>query len=516
MSIQGPHMSWRARSIRLLPWLVLTIVAFAILYGVFADDAWARVGGGQSFSTGRSGRSGGYSGGGGGGEADILFFLIYLAIRHPTIGVPLLLIAVTVIVVRAFMKGSSSKRRVPSNDDWVDPTHGHRGRKTGLDKLRAADPGFSMPVLLDYLQLVHRRATEAAVTGAWEPLEPFVSKAARQQVQAQHTGVAQVREVVVGGLTVTAVERQGDRFVLTATYLGTRLEVMDSGQERRVFVTETWRFARRASATTDEPEAVTRMGCPSCGAAIDTDRTGACRSCGTPIVEGLLQWRAESVDLDPRRPVKVPQVGWTQGGIEPSVHAASRVDPELGRRWRDFRSRHPGFDPHVFQRRVKAIFLSLQQAWSDGSWSDARPYVTDTLYQTLRFYIEQYTENGLRNRQADIGLINQEIVKVEIDAWYEAITIRIYGTSKDWVEDESGKVVGGNAKVDRQYSEYWTFLRAIGSGDELHDPSQCPSCGAPLDRVSQAGVCGYCESKITSGQFDWVLSRIDQPQAYLG
>ena len=28
----------------------------------------------------------------------------------------------------------------------------------------------------------------------------------------------------------------------------------------------------------------------------------------------------------------------------------------------------------------------------------------------------------------------------------------------------------------------------------------------PLDRISQAGICGYCDSKITSGRFDWVLA----------
>jgi len=44
----------------------------------------------------------------------------------------------------------------------------------------------------------------------------------------------------------------------------------------------------------------------------------------------------------------------------------------------------------------------------------------------------------------------------------------------------------------------------------------CGSCGAPLDQVNQAGVCGYCDSKITTGRFDWVLARIDQPEAYRG
>jgi len=31
-----------------------------------------------------------------------------------------------------------------------------------------------------------------------------------------------------------------------------------------------------------------------------------------------------------------------------------------------------------------------------------------------------------------------------------------------------------------------------------------------------AGVCEYCHGKITSGEFDWVLSRIEQDEAYKG
>jgi hypothetical protein len=507
--------SWWARH----RWWLVALVAAAVLtlaLALGADDAWARVGGGETFSTGRS-SGGGRGGDGGGGEADLIFLLIWLAIEHPTIGVPLLLIAVAVIVVRAWMKGGRRARDYPSEPEvWRDPQHGHRGDTTGIADLRAADPGFSMPVLLDYLQLLHRRATEAATNGNFEPLLPFVSEGARAQLRQHHHGVVAIDQVVVGGLTVERVERRGERFILQAGFRGTRRERLQDGSERRVFVEETWRLARLGSARSGEPDEVVRMGCPSCGAAIDTDRAGQCRSCGTPIVEGLLQWRAESVELHTRRRVEPPKVGFAEGGAEPSVHAPTRIDPGLGRAWREFRARHQGFDPAAFQRRTRDIFLALQTAWSEGRWGDARPYVTDTLYQTLRFHVEQYAEHGLRNRQADIEMIKQEIVKVELDAWYESITVRVYGSSKDWVEDASGKVVGGNARADRQFSEYWTFLRAIGTGDTLHDAKSCPSCGAPLDKVSQAGVCGYCDSKITTGKFDWVLTRIDQPQVYGG
>ena len=31
-----------------------------------------------------------------------------------------------------------------------------------------------------------------------------------------------------------------------------------------------------------------------------------------------------------------------------------------------------------------------------------------------------------------------------------------------------------------------------------------------------AGSCGRCEAHVTSGEFDWVLSKIEQDDAYRG
>ena len=43
----------------------------------------------------------------------------------------------------------------------------------------------------------------------------------------------------------------------------------------------------------------------------------------------------------------------------------------------------------------------------------------------------------------------------------------------------------------------------------------CPNCGADI-KISMAGICEYCGSKITSGNFDWILSSIEQDEAYQG
>ena len=265
------------------------------------------------------------------------------------------------------------------------------------------------------------------------------------------------------------------------------------------------------------PEEALRLDCPSCGAAIDVTPMGACTNCGTAITAGQLAWQARYAAVTARRRAVVPEVGFTLGGEEGSVRIPMVQAADLAAQMRGLQSRHPQFDPQQFGQRVDRIYHALQRAWSAGRWQDARPYLTDRMYQSLRFWVERYTAHGLRNQLGDIVLRRVRIVKIDLDAWYESITVRIWGSMRDAIVDERGSVVGGNADVPREFSEYWIFLRSAGTDcTSRGDAPGCPSCGAPLDRIAETGICGYCDSKITSGRFDWVLSRIEQPEVYRG
>ena len=57
--------------------------------------------------------------------------------------------------------------------------------------------------------------------------------------------------------------------------------------------------------------------------------------------------------------------------------------------------------------------------------------------------------------------------------------------------------------------------------DVSHDPDPgllmrtCANCGAPL-RVGMAGACEHCGVHVTGGEFDWVVSKIEQDDTYRG
>jgi hypothetical protein len=45
---------------------------------------------------------------------------------------------------------------------------------------------------------------------------------------------------------------------------------------------------------------------------------------------------------------------------------------------------------------------------------------------------------------------------------------------------------------------------------------ECPNCGAALADIEMAGSCRHCRAKVCSGEFDWVLGRIEQDESYQG
>ena len=93
--------------------------------------------------------------------------------------------------------------------------------------------------------------------------------------------------------------------------------------------------------------------------------------------------------------------------------------------------------------------------------------------------------------------------------------MRLFATSIDYTISDDGKLMSGSKSRNRQYSEYWTLIRGTQRKGGSRGDLACPNCGAQL-RIGMAGACEYCRVKVTSGEFDWVLSRIEQDDSYTG
>jgi predicted lipid-binding transport protein (Tim44 family) len=178
--------------------------------------------------------------------------------------------------------------------------------------------------------------------------------------------------------------------------------------------------------------------------------------------------------------------------------------------------RDPTFNRQGFGARVQLVFATLQDAWSSLAWERARPLLTDRLWETQSYWINAYRSAGLRNVTEGARITGLELVRVTSDRWYDAVTVRLRATGLDYtVRVADGAVVGGSRGAQRPYSEYWTLIRGVGRAGPSRADLSCPNCGGPL-AVNMAGQCSHCGAKVNSGEFDWVLSRIEQDEAYEG
>ena len=482
------------------------IVAIAAVLAS-AGAAYARVGGGGGYSGG-----GGH--GGGGGDAGLVFglirLLLWLVFAHPLLGIPLVIV-IAIVVLNLAKSGAlqRSVREDPRSYPAVGPA---RRTSPNLTPARATDPNFSEPVFTDFAQLVFARAHEMRGTGNREPLQAWMAQEAIDKLFADRVELQSVSEVVFGATRIVEAATDGG-FVRLDVMFEANVTEMRSGNRVQVLCEERWSFRRKTGVRSPAPSRMRALGCAGCGSTLEPKSDGSCPSCGAPRLGGLSQWEVGAIPYANRHPLSPPELDVDDGsGVERGTELETIFDPRLQANRRAFEGAHPDHAWPVFEARVRTAFLALQEAWSLREWERARPFETDALFQAHRFWMERYVAFGLINHVEQVAVTRVVLVKVDVDAFYEAITVRIFANALDWTADSTGKVVGGNKTRPRMFSEYWTFLRAVPGS--VSAPTSCPSCGAALPDGGGSIVCSSCGGRLVGDAVDWVASRIEQDDAY--
>jgi predicted lipid-binding transport protein (Tim44 family) len=182
------------------------------------------------------------------------------------------------------------------------------------------------------------------------------------------------------------------------------------------------------------------------------------------------------------------------------------------------RGKDATFDPSNFHDRAEKAFMQLEQAWQDRNLDEGRAYMSPGLFLTWSGQVDQLIRLHKKNVMENLRILRHQVVKVVPGQEFDEITVRFDAASTDYEVDEtSGKVVFGD-KSEHPFVEYWTFQRSAGVKTIVQGgvvDKQCPNCGAPLN-INQIGECSYCKAGVTSGKFDWVLSRIEQEEEWRG
>jgi len=477
-----------------------------VLLFAFVTVAHARVGGGQSYS-------GGGSGSGGGGGAEIIFqvirLLFWLTIEHPVIGIPIDIVVIVVIIRWKTASGGSGSlllfhATTQSANDPLPLTD-------KLDGLHRFDPNFSEIVFSDFCYSLYGRVQEARGAGDLDRYAPYLSEGARNSLKGRNPqGLREVRGVVVGSFKVVGARL--DTTVIVSVQYETNLTEVTATTQSSWYCSERWTFERQREILSPPPAKAKAEHCPRCGAALSTRTDGSCEYCGVKVTSGAFNWFVRGITVlgqAPRGPLLTSNVP------EQGTESPARMQPDFRRRMTEFQASHPDFQWTELEQHVRDTATTLQSAWTAREWERVRPLETEPLFEMHRYWIDAYIRQDLRNVVDDFAVARIEPVKVSADPFYDAITVRMYASGRDYTVDGSGNVVSGSRDQLRRWSEYWTFIRTRASQSDPSKTVSCPNCGAAVV-VGTSGICSHCGGKLTGGEFGWVLSRIEQDESYAG
>jgi uncharacterized Zn finger protein (UPF0148 family) len=344
-----------------------------------------------------------------------------------------------------------------------------------------------------------------------------VSSTARLALAERFPGV-EVQAVVVGSLRTFRVEvppqptdEQGEP---ARVRIGVEYEANVMTAAHTYYTVESWTFARDATVHSKPPGASKTVPCPNCGAPWHSSETGTqkCSSCGEIVDNGRFDWIVEDIQLassDERPPTLTTET--EERGTDLDTYRAHDVDAQ----WATLEADDPALTEANLVARLAMIFDRLNKAWSNNDLRPVRGLVSDGLYDYLEYWVDAHLRQKLRN-QVSTAISQTLVAKVVRDRWYDAITVRVWASGVDYVlNTDTGRVVRGSKHAARAYTEYWTLIRSHArKGAPVAKPA-CSNCGAPLD-ITMAGECAHCGAHVSAGEFDWVLSKIEQDDTYRG
>jgi predicted lipid-binding transport protein (Tim44 family) len=384
-----------------------------------------------------------------------------------------------------------------------------------VDRIRAQDPGFELEVFLQRAEMTFFLVKRAMQQNNAAAVRPFLSDAVFQQVASGiAAAAAQHRHALLESLNVRAVHVQNAQcddagqklqvhfdLVYRAKLLSDANQVIADEQADHRHG-ERWTFMRKAGAITPTNGGVIAARCPACGAELRLNLDGTCAHCRASVTNGTVDWIVAGVE-------EAPFVGY------PNDSSLAVAAPSVGQGIAALRAADPAFSPDAFRERVRTAFLALQDAWCKQNLDAGRAFLSPGAYFTWRTQLETLAAEGRRNVMEQSTVQRIEPILIVHGRVYDDITVRISAAAADFEVDKDNRIVFGD-RVVRPFTEDWTFQRSVGVATTQKPgtlENTCPNCGAPVS-LTQIGECRYCKAAVTSGKFDWVVSRIAQEEMF--
>ncbi|MGH8556306.1 MAG: TIM44-like domain-containing protein, partial [Methylococcales bacterium] len=299
--------------------------------------------------------------------------------------------------------------------------------------LKQSDSNFSSILFLDFVHSLYSKFYSYSNKPEFSYLSPFLGKAVPPPFQ--QTPALLVNEIVINGIQWQEIDGQGASTESICLVIDANYTAHIHEQRSRYAVTEKWRLYRKKGTLSPEPEKMQSLCCPSCGAPAHFTDAGQCDHCGSSIQNGEMQWY-----LGKRAVLKMTSLSASDlvsYAEEKGTRLPTIKQSDLAQQLAVFQQLHSlsNWDAfwHGFVKDiVEACFLSIYAHWSNRDWQAVRHLLSDRLYEANSFWLDLYREQNLFNRLENIKIGQVQLVKMEIDKFYEAITARIFASCFDY------------------------------------------------------------------------------------
>ncbi len=478
--------------------LVVTLVAFA---------AYARVGGGESFDSGRSG--------GGDDLGDAIFgcifqMLIELAFDHPVIGIPLLLCFVGgYLWFQHQSAGPATRRAIDQAEAERRTTTSTTAVERWIAALKTKDPAFELLPFLDRTNALFLQVQTAWFQRNLEPVRRFLSDATWQRLVTQlrlmeRQGVrdaltdVRVLDLQIIGLEQTeffdtlhirvkAIARDDEA---PATFTDAQAIELASKKTPEQFV-EVWSFVRKPGAQT-KAGALHEGKCPSCGAPFSGGASNACEYCKAVVNSGTFDWVLAEI---------------TQGSEYGASHQAAEGIARL-------RQKDAGLNLETLEDRASLCFWKWIDAQSAGDAKQIARVASAPLRAQLEEELESLKAQGRRKVFLECAVGAVETRCFTQDNGFDLAHVEIRWSARLGLA-AAGQKPGNLPSVPNR----WVFVLERKSGAVTPTGNgmasfRCPGCGAPLTDNGLV-TCEFCATPLATGEKDWVLHEALSWEAWL-
>jgi len=156
-----------------------------------------------------------------------------------------------------------------------------------------------------------------------------------------------------------------------------------------------------------------------------------------------------------------------EGGPDPDIADHVPADSPAAEALAKMKAAEPSFSVSEFLSGARGAYEMILMGFERGDMADIKPFLSDDVYESFAFVVNDRTEKGLTVESEFIGVKELQLVDATFDdATHEGeLTVRFVGQLSFAVRDRAGEVIEGDPKAVKTQRDVWTFAREMGSND---------------------------------------------------